>query len=93
MILEQVGEIPLPAHEVTSYGGPAIMGIMKTELQEKRQWVSRDRFLEGLSLVNILPDATATQLGIWTGHGPLPGDGTPRNRGASSDERIPIRLG
>ena len=50
---------------VTSYGGPAIMAIMQTELQEKRQWVSRDRFLEGLSLVNMLPGATATQLGIF----------------------------
>lgn len=53
---------------VTSYGGPAIMGIMQTELQEKRQWVSRDRFLEGLSLVNMLPGATATQLGIFLGY-------------------------
>ena len=44
---------------ITSYGGPAIMGIMQTELQEKRQWVSRERFLEGLSLVNMLPGATA----------------------------------
>jgi chromate transporter len=23
----------------TAYGGPAIMGIMQAELQEKRQWV------------------------------------------------------
>ena len=53
---------------ITSYGGPAIMGIMQTELQEKRQWVSRDRFLEGLSLVNMLPGATATQLGIFLGY-------------------------
>jgi chromate transporter len=53
---------------VASYGGPAIMGIMQTELQEKRQWVSRDRFLEGLSLVNMLPGATATQLGIFLGY-------------------------
>ena len=53
---------------VTSYGGPAIMGIMQSELQEKRQWVSRDRFLEGLSLVNMLPGATATQLGIFLGY-------------------------
>jgi chromate transporter len=53
---------------VTSYGGPAIMGIMQTELQEKRQWVSRDRFLEGLSLVNMLPGATATQLAIFLGY-------------------------
>jgi chromate transporter len=44
------------------------MGIMQTELQEKRQWVSRDRFLEGLSLVNMLPGATATQLGIFLGY-------------------------
>ena len=53
---------------ITSYGGPAIMGIMQTELQEKRKWVSRDRFLEGLSLVNMLPGATATQLGIFLGY-------------------------
>src|SRR5678815_3675326 len=25
----------------TSYGGPAIMGIMQAELQEKQKWVSR----------------------------------------------------
>src|SRR5947199_8564387 len=52
----------------TSYGGPAIMGIMQAELQEKRQWVSRERFVEGLSLVNMLPGAGATQLGIFLGY-------------------------
>ena len=52
----------------TSYGGPAIMGVMQVELQERRQWVSRERFVEGLSLVNMLPGATATQLGIFLGH-------------------------
>ncbi len=52
----------------TSFGGPAIMGIMQAELQDKRQWVSRERFLEGLSLVNMLPGATATQLGIFLGY-------------------------
>src|SRR5260370_15883591 len=52
----------------TAYGGPAIMGIMQAELQEKRQWVSEDQFLEGLSLVNLVPGATATQLGIFLGH-------------------------
>jgi chromate transporter len=53
---------------VTSYGGPAIMGIMQAELQEKRQWVPKERFVEGLSLVNMVPGATATQLGIFLGH-------------------------
>src|SRR5262245_22707715 len=52
----------------TAYGGPAIMGIMQAELQQKRQWVSRERFLEGLSLVNMVPGATATQLAIFLGH-------------------------
>lgn len=52
----------------TSYGGPAIMGIMQAELVEKRRWVSRERFVEGLSLVNMLPGATATQLGILLGY-------------------------
>src|SRR5256886_17163402 len=52
----------------TSYGGPAIMGIMQAELQEKRQWVSKERFVEGLSLVNMLPGATATQRGIFLGY-------------------------
>jgi chromate transporter len=44
------------------------MGIMQAELQEKRQWVSKDQFLEGLSLVNLVPGATATQLSIFLGH-------------------------
>jgi len=52
----------------TSYGGPAIMGIMQAELQQKRQWVSKERFVEGLSVVNMLPGATAVQLGIFLGY-------------------------
>ena len=52
----------------TAYGGPAIMGIMQAELQGRRQWVSRARFLEGLSIANLLPGATATQLAIFLGH-------------------------
>src|SRR6266571_4415246 len=52
----------------TAYGGPAIMGIMQAELREKRQWVSKERFVEGLSLVNMLPGATSTQLGIFLGY-------------------------
>src|SRR5713101_1646366 len=53
---------------VTSYGGPAIMGLMQAELQEKRQWVPKERFVEGLSLSNLVPGATATQLGMFLGH-------------------------
>ena len=52
----------------TAYGGPAIMGIMQAELQERRQWISKERFVEGLSVVNMLPGAAATQLGIFLGY-------------------------
>jgi chromate transporter len=51
-----------------SYGGPAIMGIMQTEVQEKRQWIERQQFVDGLALVNMLPGPGATQLGIFLGH-------------------------
>src|SRR5215831_7198553 len=49
----------------TSYGGPAIMGIMQAELQQRRTWVTKERFLEGLAVANMVPGATATQLGIF----------------------------
>jgi chromate transporter len=49
----------------TSFGGPAIMGLMQAELQERRRWVSKERFLEGLAVANMVPGATATQLGIF----------------------------
>src|SRR4029434_26409 len=52
----------------TTYGGPPIMGAMQAELQEKRQWVSKERFMDGLSLVNMLPGATAAQLSIFLGY-------------------------
>jgi chromate transporter len=51
-----------------SYGGPAIMGIMQAEIQEKRGWISKQEFVEGLALVNMLPGPGATQLGIFIGH-------------------------
>ena len=31
-----------------SYDGPAIVGIMQIEIQEKREWVSKQEFVEGL---------------------------------------------
>jgi Chromate transporter len=67
----------------TSYGGVGIMGIMQAELQEKRKWVAKDRFLEGLAVANILPGATAVQLGIFLGYA----RGGRRARGARSSSR------
>lgn len=52
----------------TSFGGPAIIGIIQAELQEKRQWLTRERFLEGLALVNMLPGGAVMQLCIFIGY-------------------------
>jgi chromate transporter len=52
----------------TAYGGPAIYGILQTELQEKRQWVSKEHFVEGVSLANLIPGATMTQLCMFLGY-------------------------
>ena len=51
-----------------SYGGPAIMGMMQAEVQEKRGWLSKESFVEGLALVNMLPGPGATQLGLFLGY-------------------------
>ena len=40
---------------------PGNHGDMQTELQEKRAWLSKERFLDGLALVNMLPGAVGTQ--------------------------------
>jgi len=52
----------------TAYGGPAIYSILQAELQEKRQWVSKERFVEGLSLANLIPGATLTQFCMFLGY-------------------------
>lgn len=52
----------------TSFGGPAIIGIIHSELQEKRGWLTRERFLEGVSLVNMLPGGAVMQLCIFIGY-------------------------
>lgn len=52
----------------TGYGGPAILGVTQAEFQERRQWVTKARYLEGLALVNVLPGATAVQLCIFLGY-------------------------
>ena len=52
----------------TSHRGFAIMGVMQSELQERRGWVTKPRFVEGLAVVNMLPGATATQLAVFLGY-------------------------
>src|SRR5262252_3226623 len=50
-----------------NYGGASV-GIIQTEVQEKRGWVSKAQFLEGLALVNTLPGPSGIQIGIFVGY-------------------------
>ncbi|HEX9872488.1 MAG TPA: chromate efflux transporter [Candidatus Tectomicrobia bacterium] len=51
-----------------SYGGAASMGIMQTEVQERRSWLPKDQFIEGIALVNTFPGPHGIQLGIFLGY-------------------------
>src|SRR5712691_2044092 len=50
-----------------NYGGASV-GIIQTEVQERRAWVSKQQFLEGLALVNTLPGPSGIQIGIFVGY-------------------------
>src|SRR5215471_8590488 len=51
-----------------SYGGAGILGMMQAEIQQKRGWLSKKRFLDGLALSNLLPGPTAAQLAMFLGY-------------------------
>jgi chromate transporter len=50
------------------YGGPALWGLIQAEVQERRGWLTKERYLEGLALVQTLPGAPAVQMCIFTGY-------------------------
>lgn len=51
------------------FGGPmAHIAMMDEELIEKRKWTSKEQFLEGLAVCQILPGPASTQLGIYLGY-------------------------
>jgi len=50
------------------FGGPmALVGYMKQDLMEKRNWISQSDFLNGLALASLCPGPIATQLAIYIG--------------------------
>jgi chromate transporter len=50
------------------FGAPAIWGLIQAEVQERRAWITKERYLEGLALVQTLPGAPAVQMCIFAGH-------------------------
>jgi len=53
---------------LTSFGGPAAhVALMQAELVERRRWLSRERFLDLLGAVNLIPGPNSTELAIHLG--------------------------
>jgi chromate transporter len=50
------------------FGTAAIWGLIQAEVQERRNWLSKERFLEGLAVVQALPGATALMMCIFSGY-------------------------
>src|SRR5438309_11957985 len=57
------------------FGGPvATVGYMQRDLVERRQWVDREEFLNGVALGQTMPGPLAAQVSMWVGYlerGPL----------------------
>lgn len=51
-----------------SFGGPvAAIALMEDEVVRKRQWLTRQRFLDILGLTNLIPGPNSTELAIFIG--------------------------
>jgi chromate transporter len=54
---------------IIGFGGPlAHIGLMEDAYVKRRQWTTREEFLEGLAVCNLLPGPTSTQLSIYLGY-------------------------
>lgn len=54
---------------VSGFGGPlAHIAMMEAEAVERRGWLSKAQFMEGLALCQMLPGPASTQLGIYIGY-------------------------
>src|SRR6476661_311618 len=50
------------------FGGPiALAGYMQRDLVERRRWISKQDYVEGLALAQLAPGPLAAQLSIYLG--------------------------
>jgi chromate transporter len=53
----------------TAFGGPAVhIAMMEDEVVRRRQWISREDFLDLLSATNLIPGPNSTEMAIHIGH-------------------------
>src|SRR5438034_8879989 len=51
------------------FGGPiATVGYMQRDLVERREWIGRDDFLDGVALGQTMPGPLAAQVAMWVGY-------------------------
>jgi chromate transporter len=54
---------------LTAFGGPAAhIAMMEEEFVRRRQWVSREEFLDMLGASNLVPGPSSTEMAIHIGH-------------------------
>jgi chromate transporter len=53
----------------TAFGGPAAhIAMMEEEIVRRRQWLSREEFLDLLGATNLIPGPNSTEMAIHIGH-------------------------
>ena len=53
----------------TAFGGPAAhIALMEDEVVRRRQWMTRERFLDLLGATNLIPGPNSTEMAIHIGH-------------------------
>jgi chromate transporter len=53
----------------TAFGGPAVhIALMEEEVVRRRQWLTREEFLDLLGATNLIPGPNSTELAIHIGH-------------------------
>src|SRR5713101_7165572 len=53
----------------TAFGGPAVhIAMMEDEVVRRRQWLTREDFLDLLGATNLIPGPNSTEMAIHIGH-------------------------